>query len=275
VTTVTHGDALEFFRTNGYVVIENALTAAEVAFLNDFVDRDMAAHPEEWRAGDPALRGHAHPLMENPQLDRFVQHPGTFPLMREILGEEIRFGQFDFRDVPPGVPDVPGQRLHGDRAHHDPRHPYRNRPEYDPQHPYASGYLCAIHYLTDVRECCPCFGIVPGSFPYPTIEEAKAAMGDAYREVPIRGPAGTALIYNIATYHGRMAGTCTHGRRTLHAYYSRDSRPVLTNWCLIPERLAFHPDPEQRAFYSHWSWAMRNVARYYLKRPADTSATPG
>jgi hypothetical protein len=265
---MTTSEALAFFKRNGYVVIPDALTREEVAFLNTFVDRDMAAHPEDWRAGEAALRGHAHPLMEHPELDPFVQHPGTFPLMQEILDEEIRFGQFDFRDLPPGVPDIAGQTLHGDRAHYDARHPHRLRPEWDPEHPYQCGYLCAIHYLTDVRDCCPCFGIVPGSGSHRTLDEAKSEMGDAYREVPIRGAAGTALIYNIATYHGRMAGTCTHGRRTLHAYYSRASRPVLTNWCLIPERLAFHPDPAQRAFYSHWSVAMRNVARYFLKREA-------
>ena len=61
-----------------------------------------------------------------------------------------------------------------------------------------------------------------------------------------------------------MAGTCTHGRRTLHIYYSRSSRPVLTHWCLIPERLAFHEDPEQRTFYSHWTTAMRNAVRYFM-----------
>jgi hypothetical protein len=257
--------ALNFFRTNGYVVIPNALTPDEVAFLNSFVDQDMAAHPEDWHIGKTTLRSHGHPLMENPQLDRFVQHPNTFPLMREILGEEIRFGQFDFRDVEPGVPDIAGQTLHGDRAHRVPGHPAGERPEWDPEHPFECGYVCAIHYLTEVRDCCPCFGIVPGSWRYPSLEEAKAGMGDAYREVPIRGPAGTAFIYNIATYHGRMAGTCTHGRRTLHAYYSRGSRPVLTNWCLIPERLALHPDPDQRAFYSHWSAAMRDAARWFMR----------
>jgi hypothetical protein len=251
---VTQEEALAFFKANGYVVVPNAFSAEEVAFLNEFVDRDMEAHPDDWHVHDASpVRGHPHPLMENPQLDQFVQHPGTFPLMHAILGDEIRFGQFDFRDVKPGVPDIPGQRFHRDRA------------EWDPDHPYQCGYLCAIHYLTDVRECCPCFGIVPNSHMHNSRDEAQAAMGDAWREVPIRGPAGTAFIYNVSTYHGRMAGTCTHGRRTLHAYYSRESRPVLTNWCLVPERLAFHPDPAQRVFYSHWTAAMRNVVRYFYR----------
>jgi Phytanoyl-CoA dioxygenase (PhyH) len=259
-------EALASFKENGFVVIPEALTPAEIRFLNAWVDRDLREHPDDWHAGQTSLRSHAHPLMENPQLDRFVQHPSTFPLLREILGEEIRFGQFDFREVEPDVLDIPGQHLHGDRAFRDPRHPAGDRPEVDPEHPYECGYLCAIHYLSDVEACCPCFGIVPGSWRYPTLEEAQAGLGAGSRAVPIRGPAGTALLYHIATYHGRMAGTCTHGRRTLHAYYSRASRPVLTNWCLIPERLAFHPDPVQRAFYSHWSPAMRHVARWFMGR---------
>jgi hypothetical protein len=145
-------EALAFFKENGYVVIPDALTADEVAFLNAWVDRDMAAHPDDWHSSKTPPRGHAHPLMESPELDLFVQHPSTFPLMREILGEEIRFGQFDFRDVPPGVENIPGQNLHGDRAFRVPNHPAGERPEYDPEHPITHfvgtrcGYLCAIHY---------------------------------------------------------------------------------------------------------------------------------
>jgi hypothetical protein len=104
--TMTTSAALAFFKTNGYVVIPNALTGEEVAFLNDWVGRDMVAHP------------------------------GTFPLVREILDEEIRFGQFDFRDVAPGIENFPGQNLHGDRAFRVPGHPAGERPEYDPEHPY-------------------------------------------------------------------------------------------------------------------------------------------
>lgn len=40
---------------------------------------------------------------------------------------------------------------------------------------------------------------------------------------------------------------------------------------MIPERLAFHEDPAQRAFYSHWTPAMRNVARYFYQSNAPIS----
>jgi hypothetical protein len=30
---------------------------------------------------------------------------------------------------------------------------------------------------------------------------------------------------------------------------------VLTDWNLFPERLALHPDPAKRLFFSHWNTA--------------------
>ena len=56
-------------------------------------------------------------------------------------------------------------------------------------------------------------------------------------------------------------------RRTWHQYYARGGwlrtetryirppSPVLTDWNLIPERLALHPDPKIRLFFSHWNTA--------------------
>ena len=54
---------------------------------------------------------------------------------------------------------------------------------------------------------------------------SEGGQGEAYREIPIRGKAGTAVLYNITTYHTRKGGSaeCTHGRRTMHNYHSRAS----------------------------------------------------
>jgi hypothetical protein len=35
----------------------------------------------------------------------------------------------------------------------------------------------------------------------------------------------------------------------------RPPSPVLTDWNLFPERLALHPDPQIRLFFSHWNTA--------------------
>ena len=61
-------------------------------------------------------------------------------------------------------------------------------------------------------------------------------------------------------------------RRTWHQYYARGGwlkstlpgrtnkyvrppSPTLTDWNLFPERLAMHPDPAKRLFFSHWNAA--------------------
>ena len=78
-----------------------------------------------------------------------------------------------------------------------------------------------------------------------------------------------------ATYHTRLDSlTGDKERRTLHQYWSRggylqgegerprEPTPNLTNWVRIPKRLAAHPDPDIRLFFSHWNtgqceWAAR------------------
>jgi hypothetical protein len=132
-------------------------------------------------------------------------------------------------------------------------------------------WLCAIHYLTDVAPGAPCFCVVPGSNRFETLQEAFVQLGDDYREVPIYGPAGTCVLYDTAIFHTRLDGDGHQMRRTWHQYYSRGGwlrsalpttnryirspTPALADWLLIPERLAMHPDPKVRLFFSHWNTA--------------------
>ena len=44
-------ETLDFFTENGYAVVSGALTAAEVAAINDGIAADCAAHPEYWEPG--------------------------------------------------------------------------------------------------------------------------------------------------------------------------------------------------------------------------------
>ena len=132
-------------------------------------------------------------------------------------------------------------------------------------------WLCAIHYLTDVVADSPAFCVVPGSARFAPLREAFDGLGDSYREVPLRGPAGTCILYDTATYHTRLDGNGIRSRRTWHQYYARGGwlksslpttnrymrppSPVLTDWNLFPERLALHDDPEIRLYFSHWNTA--------------------
>lgn len=259
---------LRAYRDDGFAVVPGALGPAEVAELCAFMDRDQQENPGDWHAPAQGASGNGQVLMRHPDLDRYVRHPVTFPLLREILGPDIRFGQFDFRDVRPGAAEESGMQWHRDISYYS----KCGGKVWDPRNPYKSTFACVIYYLTDVHECCPCFAMVPRSHEYRSLAAARDALGADYREVPIRGPAGTAILYNITTYHTRLAGRagCAHGRRTMHNYHSRESNPPLTEWATLPEELALSDDAATRAFYSSWTPAQLAHARKTYTRPIPT-----
>ena len=248
-----HDDILQFFKENNYVVIEDALSEEEVNTLNAFVDRRKREDPEGWGVKEQEIYGHGHILMEHPEMDRHVRPPRSYPIVEAILGKGVRFAQFDFRIAPPGAAGDCAMHFHRDRA----LAPLNRRTE----NPYHSGYLCAIYYLWDVHDCCPCFSVIPNSHTYPKLEDAQAQMTN-YQEVPIRAKAGTCILYNIDIFHARVTGVdaCTHGRRTQHTYYSHVTNQPLTYHVLVPESLARHPDAATREFYSQWTENMAEHA---------------
>lgn len=258
-------ELLAFFKANNYAVISDGMNPKDVTFLHDFVDHAQGEHPDEWGiSGSRKMFSHGQILMNYPELDPYVRYTGYFPAVRAILGDEVRFAQYDFRDAPQGSGREVGMAFHQDR-------PQITQKNWDETHPYECAYLCSIVYLTDVNEDSPCFCVVPNSHRYPSLDEAKRTMTD-YVEIPIRGKAGTVVLYNIAIFHTRLAGTSDDGRRTQHTYFSRESSPVLTNWVLLPERLALHPDPETRAFYSQWTPAGIEYAKQHFTASESASA---
>jgi hypothetical protein len=263
-------EAYEFFAANGFVVVEGCLSSAELDHLNGFCHRTQQTHPQAWGLGERRKPHHrnqglifSQPLLDHPELDRYTRHPGSAALVARILGgaDRVRFSEFNFRETP----------THAGRGsmnfHHDAV--TRDRLLREPYLP--CDWLCAIHYLTDVGDKSPAFCVVPGSHRFETLREAYEALGDGYRELPLRGPAGTCILYDTATYHTRLDGDGVQGRRTWHQYYARGGwlasslpttsrylrppSPALTDWNLFPERLALSPDPEVRRFFSHWNTA--------------------
>ena len=110
----------------------------------------------------------------------------------------------------------------------------------------------------------PAFGVIPQSCvfnPLPPEEaggrshaeqmqqELRAA--GAYQELPLYAPAGTCCLYDISLFHSRVdTRDGTVPRRALQAYYSRADVPALTDWVVLPKRLAEHSDPAVRDFFS-------------------------
>jgi Phytanoyl-CoA dioxygenase (PhyH) len=262
--------ACAFFEANGYVVLTNALSPEEIVQLNAFCDRTQKERPEAWGLSERRKPHHrnqglifSQPLLDYPELDPYTRHAPAFPVVERLLGgrQAVRFAELNFRETPAGA---------GKGAmnfHHDAVRPDRvDRQPFGPP-----DYLCAIHYLSDVEPGAPCFCVVPRSRRFETLREARKALGKAYEEVPIRGPAGTCVRYDTATFHTRLDGDGEKMRRTWHQYYARGGwlraalpttdryvrppSPCLTDWNLFPERLALSPDPATRLFFSHWNTA--------------------
>ncbi len=263
--------ACDFFAQHGYVTLTNCLDPAEIKQLNAFFDRTQRERPQSWGMSTDKRKPHhrdqglifSQPLLDYPELDKFTQHPGSYAIAAKLLGglDRIRYSEFNFRETP----EQAGQgnmNFHHDAVVADRflRKPY-----------LPCDWLCAIHYLTDVDSATPAFCVVPGSNQYKSLKQAYTELADDYQELPIYGDAGTCILYDTATFHTRLDGDGIHGRRTWHQYYARGGwlasslpttaryvrapSPSLTNWNLIPERLAFHPDPATRLFFSHWNSA--------------------
>ena len=262
--------ACAFFDSNGYVVLAGCLDAKELEHLNGFYDRTQAERPHAWGLTEKRKPHHrnqgliySQPLLDHPELDRYTRHPKSYPVVSRLLGGEdrARFSEFNFREAPQGA--GPGaMNFHHDAVTQD----RLTRTPYMP-----CDWLCAIHYLTDVEPGAPCFCVVPQSSRFTTLKAAYEAQGNAYREVPLYGPAGTCVLYDTAIYHTRLDGDGHKMRRTWHQYYARGGwlrstlpetsryvrppSPVLTDWNLFPERLALSADPKERLFFSHWNTA--------------------
>jgi ectoine hydroxylase-related dioxygenase (phytanoyl-CoA dioxygenase family) len=256
--------ACAFFGRHGYVVLSGCLDAGELEFLNGFCDRTQEERPATWGLTEKRKPHHrnqglifSQPLLDHPELDVFVRHPRSWPVVARLMGGEDRprFAEFNLRETPEGA--GPGAM----NFHHDAVVDDRlTRTPYGP-----CDYLCAIHYLTDVEPGAPCFCVVPDSNRFESLRSAFDGLGNSYREVPLYGPAGTCVLYDTATFHTRLDGDGEKMRRTWHQYYARGGwlptenryvrppAPVLTDWNLFPERLALSPDPKIRLFFSHWN----------------------
>ncbi|MBN84979.1 MAG: hypothetical protein CMD56_04550 [Gammaproteobacteria bacterium] len=264
------GSAIEaassFFTANGYVVLGACLDQVELDQLNEFYDRTQEERPHAWGLRNDRKPHHqqqglifSQPLLDYPELDPYTQHRRSFPVVASIFGGEkhVRFSEFNFREAPENA-GIGAMNFHHDAVSADrfTRNPYM-----------PCDWLCAIHYLTDVEPGTPAFCVVPKSNTYNTLKDAFQGLGETYLEVPIYGAAGTCVLYDTAIFHTRLDGDGVRSRRTWHQYYARGGwlptntryvrppTPVLTNWNLFPERLALHPDPKTRLFFSHWNTA--------------------
>lgn len=201
------------FDLQGFLVIEGVLTAAELAELNEAIDRrdpwsELANRPHTEHFNERKL--HIGPLLDwGAPFRRLVYHPRVLPYLREVLGDGLRLDHEYAIFMKPGAE---GLRLHGGGAPYDPAQYYHYRNER-----IYCGLTVANFALTDSPPGMGGFACIPGS------HKSNVACPPAIRnfekpaacvvQVPMK--AGDVLIFTEALTHGTLPWTAPFERRSL------------------------------------------------------------
>ena len=215
----------------GYLVVEDVLSKAQIATLNQILDETLPEFPSDrqertqessrgvydnYRFGmaggsyksNPGFLTYGQPFVD------LVDHPLTMQIMRFQLGEAFRLDRIFGMRMRKGMPSG---RLHSDYGASEPftrAEPGKYYPQ--PGHQALHGFAVAAFNLTDSGPdtgglCC-----IPGShnshFKLP-----NCIRNGEFDEVVIcpEAPAGSVTFFTEATTHGTMAWTAAHERRSL------------------------------------------------------------
>lgn len=195
------------FETNGFLVIENALSQNELQTVG------AAANGAEraWRA-DPSLPGIRSAALEeviapinyDDTLLNLLWHPGVFPIVREVVGDDVSMIDTSYYITPPHTP----------KTHADWHHDVGLSGVY---HPLSVMMVKVFFLLSDVHADSGGTAMIPGShrlpmdFHFPQVSDPKQMPG----AIQMTGSAGTAYLFNGRIYHCAVNNDSDHPRKVL------------------------------------------------------------
>lgn len=196
-----------FFAAQGYLMIEDALDAAQLAAVRAATDEAEA----RWR-DDPSLPGVRIPefleieaIMDyHPVLFDLVEQPHVFPRVREVLGTDIALLDHAYYITPPGG------SLDGDAWHRDVRTP-------GVYHPGSTVMVRVMYALTDIAPDGGATLVLPGSHRFTAaVKEPKVAAPEAMPgHVVLSCRAGAAYFFNGNLLHAPSHNRSTTTRRVV------------------------------------------------------------
>lgn len=229
---LTHGDtlnaAVQQFEHNGFVVIPNALSAAQLVQLNAAFHRYVTDFPEEWAHFSESFINTADVLPRTSDFDDVIENPVVLPLLQKLLGEKLAFEELGLmiRNPTDNTGELKGW-------HRDIIRDYGRRHEINA--------ISVVYYLTDVTERDHCFSIIPGT--HGRLVDMRPSDVTPGMEVDAHGPAGSAFVFHARCIHAGKLRLGSTQRRTLHLYYERYGEPRTNQWTQIPPRLYLKDDP--------------------------------
>ena len=219
----------------GILNLGQVIQGQELETLRGLFDADRADARYFWHHYGYHQQANYDALITTPAFDRLIRHPRILPVIEELMGGPVCFGEIGLRYM--ALYDGP---LH--------RKWHRDRPHW-PQHPLRMDYNQLMVYLTDVDESTHCISFSPESIDEPILEDQQdqLARGGVY---DLHGPAGTCALFNVAALHTATTRPTRSERKTAQIYYGHRGRAPLSNDSGIPATLwRDHADAETRAFY--------------------------
>lgn len=194
------------YEANGFLVIPDALSPEALATVREAALRAEAV----WR-NDPTRPGGRGKNLEQVQapieyddvLLNLLAHPVVFPIVREILGDDVSMIDNDYFITPPHS----ASHAHW---HHD----VGLTGVY---HPRSTMMAKVFYMLSDVPEGGGGTAMIPGShrfpqeFVLPKVENPDEMPG----HVCMTHPAGTAYVFNGRVYHAALNNRTDQPRRVL------------------------------------------------------------
>lgn len=227
-------DQIAAYRKNGFILVPDVFSTDEIEELNRVTDgfvetsRSLTSSDSVFDIGpghshaEPKLRRIKNPTRHHAAYDKAMRHPNLIALLRQLLGDGLRFDHAKLNIKPVGG----GATIdwHQDWAFY----------------PHTNDDLLAVGVLLD--DVGPKSGplqVVPGSHKGPVlnhhsngifcgaIDDAEIA-GLAEEAVALTGKAGAVTVHHVRAVHGSEPNTSATARRLLlFSYAAVDAWPLL------------------------------------------------
>ena len=223
------------FAEKGFISLGKLLSDEEVGYFDELFHNDKKQFPYFWHPYGHHQEANYDALLTNPDFDGLVRHPKIYPLIEDLMGGPICFGEIGLRTMGPYDGSF-HQGWHRDKAHWL-------------DHPLRMDYIQLIVYLADVDSSTHCFSVSPEAIEDPVIEnnEKQIARSGVF---DLHGPAGTCALFNVSILHTATTRPTKAERRTVQIYYGHRDRAPLANDSGIPATFwRDSSDGETRAFY--------------------------